>query len=194
MSGSEKIGKLDSLEKVTRIASSLSVILGVVVVVMGIFSAINEGNRAVRSMRLSSLPHIQGLIDADSEYRSTIADFLESYDSQRLMALLSNSKTGKLAYLSDELKQFREIGRHYDQMGALIKLEYIDFDLLYEVIPFPDDFWNRTSAFRDELRSNDWDEDGGLPDFWENFEHLYDLYEKARDADCKAREKLSVET
>ncbi len=183
MRGSEETGKLDVLERVTRIASSLSVILGVVVVVMGIFSAVHEGSRAVKSMRLSSLPHIQQLIQADTVFRPKIASFLKSHDNEQLMALLTMYETGSLAYHSDELIHFREIGRHYDLMGALVRLDYIDFDLLYAVIPFPDDFWAETRAFRDELRLRNWSADGGLPDFWENFEYLRGLYQQAREAE-----------
>jgi hypothetical protein len=185
---SEETGKLDTLEKVTRIASSLTVILGVVVVVMGIFSAVDEGSRAVKSMRLSSLPYIQELIRNDTAFRPKIAVFLESYDSEQLMVLLTQYETGSAAYYSGDLIHFREIGRHYDLMGALVKLDYIDFDLLYAVVPFPDDFWTETEAFREELRVRNWDTDGGLPDFWENFEFLGTLYDQAREADKKARE------
>ncbi len=186
--------KLDTLEKITRIASNLSVILGVIFVLVGIYNAINEGSRAVKSLKLSSLPHIDNLITRDTELRPRIKEFLDEYDSHKLMGLLSKYETGERVYLSDDLSDFREIGRHYDRVGALVKLDYIDFDLLFAVIPFPDDFWEETRVFRVEIRTRKWDEDGGLPDFWENFEYLGQLYEEAREAEDRKRKEKALLT
>lgn len=81
------------------------------------------------------------------------------------------------------------VGRHYEELGALVRLDYIRFDVVYEVVPFPDGFWAATKPIREEAQSN-WsiDENGkhtGLRDFWKNFEYLKQQYDRQRDLDRK---------
>lgn len=89
-----------------------------------------------------------------------------------------------LFYHSKEATPIVSVGRHYEQLGALVRLGYVDFDLVYEIIPFPDQFWEATAPVRAGARTN-WSGGKGLPDFWKNFEYLKTLYDKQRALDSK---------
>jgi hypothetical protein len=62
-----------------------------------------------------------------------------------------------------------------------VRLGYLDFDLIYEVVDFPDKFWDETDEFRKSARTVNWfDANKRLPDFWKNFEYLHDRYVERR--------------
>ncbi len=68
-------------------------------------------------------------------------------------------------------------------MGALVSLGYIDFDLLYAIIPFPDEFWVQSREWRAALRENWHGQGKALVDFWSNFKNLCDRYQRQRHLD-----------
>ena len=77
-------------------------------------------------------------------------------------------------YFDKKYKDLREAGYHYEFLGILIKYKMIPFKLVFDLITWPDDFWNESYYLRSIVRTH-W-----LPDFWENAEYLHDLYMDAR--------------
>jgi hypothetical protein len=54
---------------------------------------------------------------------------------------------------------------------------------LFEIIPFPDEFWNESREWRYQIRDN-WRGAGKpLNDFWANFKYLCDRYHAQRYLD-----------
>jgi hypothetical protein len=77
-------------------------------------------------------------------------------------------------YFNKKYKDLRKAGYHYEYLGILIKYKMIPFKLVFDLITWPDDFWNESYYLRSIVR------DHWLPDFWENAEYLHDLYMDAR--------------
>lgn len=77
-------------------------------------------------------------------------------------------------YFSHKYKDLRKTGYHYEYLGILIKYKMIPFNLVFDLITWPDDFWNESYYLRSVVR-NHW-----IPDFWVNAEYLHDLYMDAR--------------
>lgn len=166
------------MERFTRI---IQILTGISIIV-GIVAAITQVDLAVKGLKQSRLAQVNQLLDVDSDIRAKIPVFLNTYTAAKLDAVLKDHPTGELAYLSDELEGLRTIGRHYERMGALVKFDYIDFVLIFEVIPFPESFWEGTTSFRTKIRKSNWlGGEKGLEDFWANFEYLGCRYAEERE-------------
>jgi hypothetical protein len=187
MNGKEATTDTGLFGRIVGICSRLSIILGVLLGVTQLAKPLKEASSALQSAKLSSLKQVNEFVDADSVIRGKIKKFLEEWgqpNGPRVSdSLTAPGETGEHLYYSDPLSDMREVGRHYERMGTLVKLEYLDFDLIYEIIPFPDDFWAATAGFRDSVRLDHWSQGKGLPDFWKNFEDLRNRYEKKRAAE-----------
>jgi len=107
---------------------------------------------------------------------------LENFPSYLDKGLYPMTTRGKIVcgniftdiYFNKKYKDLREAGYHYEYLGILIKYKMIPFKLVFDLITWPDDFWNESYYLRSIVR------DHWLPDFWENAEYLHDLYMDAR--------------
>jgi hypothetical protein len=71
-------------------------------------------------------------------------------------------------------------------MGALVKLRYVDFPLIWEIVAFPDAYMAAVEPIRKEVAAN-WKGAGKeLPDLGANIEFLRRCYELSRSAPTKA--------
>ncbi len=143
-----------------------------------------------RNTRLQSLTPIRAFIDEDFKVQRTISEF--DYSQLGVLETQAAAEPARNVYFRDAML-IATIGEHYERVGAEIKLNYLDFDLVFEVVPFPDDFWDRTRKLRAILRAN-WNGKGGdpLPDLWSNFQYLCRIYRKKRDPDPKHPERTDV--
>lgn len=186
VSDSNNKKRLEVFTRITQIATGISVILGIILGLFGLYDTKQQAELSLKSLRLSSLEHINTVIENDNRAREKIGKFLALLNKERIppsSELLNKYGTGSAAYLSEELRAFREIGRHYERMGTIIRLGYLDFPFIYEVIPFPDEFWDSTEKLRQTIQSN-WSGRGkGLNDFWKNFSWLREEYKKKRLSD-----------
>lgn len=64
-------------------------------------------------------------------------------------SLLQLYGTGAGVYYSADLKRYAEVREFYEDLGILIRYDAIDFDLVYDVIIFPDDFVEKTGTLTD---------------------------------------------
>lgn len=164
------------ISKVVQTASSITIIIGVI---LGLVQ-LKEANR---THKLAAYPALKSIIEDDGIIKKKMEEGEADYNDDVLMPLLDpngGKLTGRQIYYK-KFPGFGEIGHHYESVGALLKLGYIDFEPLFQVVTFPDRFWCETEKFRTEVRNNNWNGPSkGLPDFWENFEYLKNRYEKER--------------
>jgi hypothetical protein len=78
------------------------------------------------------------------------------------------------------------IGQFYEHVGLLVRDEIIDFNVLFELLPFPFKFWEDTSEFREIMQ------DVTYVDFWLHFQYLRERYIKARRMREPPRRKIEV--
>jgi hypothetical protein len=191
LGGSVAPSKPSLLEKFARITQAVSGISLIVGVCLGLVQIYNiaasqkagaESQRvAAKSAKLAGLSTVNKIIEEDQAIQKITQDFIftQGYNNEKIMAVVQQYGTARAAYRSDELAEMSAIGHHYEQLGALVKLDYIDFPLVYEIVPFPEDFWDATEGFRNEARTH-WDQNRGLDDFWSNFGTLKRQYECMR--------------
>ncbi len=163
---------MDILLSIVSFLEKLTVIGGICA---GLFLIWNR-NKMTRisqdNLQLKNWEQLQKIIDRDTEIRNHIFSFLEKMDNNANLSIDNLKKkyaTGKLLYLSSELKEFSLIGRHYEQLGASLRLKYLPLELINEVIPFPDEFWDKTEKLREIISTNWFGDNKPLNSFWSNF-------------------------
>jgi hypothetical protein len=140
-----------------------------------------------RQVRFAGLEQAKALLSKEDEIKDNITSFLANY--RKLPSpdsLLEKHGTGSKIYYSDELKEFRKICNHYDTVGALMNGRYLDFDLYYQIVSFPDDFYVETRELREKIKNNWYSKDikdRVLKDFLSNLESLRKRYETQREKD-----------
>ncbi len=174
---------LDNLKTIAGIASNLAVIVGVVLSLLQLASFVDNSHRATQTAKLGALKEIKTFLEQDEEVRRKGQRFLKEQAAQvkeSLKARLAAAGSGEALYLSPEMKDFAAVHYHYEQMGALVKLGYIDFPLIFEIIAFPDANLEAVEPIRAELAAN-WKGPGkALPDLGSNIDFLKSCYLKSR--------------
>jgi hypothetical protein len=167
------------LDRSSQVCARISLIVGVAVGIWGLYDSLEKQQVAARAGKLQTLTYIQQFIKEDFAIQGKITGF----DFARLPVLETKAlnTSGHSLYFSTELGDLPEIGEHYERIGAEVKLGYLDFELIFEVVPFPDEFWTRTAPLKNNLRKN-WNGPTGRPlsDLWANFDELHDRYQVAR--------------
>ena len=187
-----KIDLTGSIAKAADSAKNIAIIVGIAVTMFGLYKGYQELVMSARTQKLSSFGTVKELIKASEDQRVNIREVLLKKDAFPELLKKYGSANGFLYESNEDVAvAIVSVGHHYEQLGALVRLGYIDFDLVYEVIPFPDRFWDATTSVREEARSN-WSNGKGLPDFWKNFEYLKMRYEDQRSLDGKATSPSGV--
>jgi hypothetical protein len=174
---------LDRWSRIAQIASAISVILGIVVALFSIYKTSAEIRESSQVTKLNGLPRVMELIEQDAEVRSLTS----SWNKEKIAQILARHPNVAEAYHSAEMEPVRKVGHHYEVLGAVVQTNYVDFNLFYRIVDFPDQFWEATEDLRTKAKRN-WD-GKPLPDFWENFEDLQKLYAQRREEDQKRRDK-----
>lgn len=87
---------------------------------------------------------------------------------------LAQTELNPLTFYYQHLNYVARVGQFYEMVGVLVRKRLVDFDLLFEVLPFPDKFWQDTREFREVMQQVTYS------DFWYNFEFLETVYQQAR--------------
>ncbi len=179
----ESTSKLIVFQKATAIASSLTIIIGVITALFQLTATLNQANETMSAIKLQALQQITGILDKNYETRLMQRRFLHGNLSilvDQAKKKVNDGASGEDIYLSDDLKEFREIASHYERIGTIIDLKYLNFDVLFDIIPFPDNFWNNTRELRFIIRDNWFGVGRPLGDFLGEFSKLCEGYKDAR--------------
>jgi hypothetical protein len=174
--------KLNKLSYISQIVATV----GVIPAVWGIFDSTEkarmEEEKTQALLRLTAFPALDGVIQRDRAEREHIETALA--ELKRITAaggIKSVYPTGKTAYYS--IPGLADSGRHYEYLGVMIRLGYVEFEPIFEVVSFPDELWTEmeASGLLSMIRKEAWSAPGQpLPDFWVNFEYLRTCYQAAR--------------
>lgn len=171
---SDKKRKIEIVKDVSVIITCLSLVAGMII---GVSNLVNSR----REIRFSGMQEAKEVIKDELVVKDSIASFMYEFSSLNIDSLKKTHKTGRSLYYSPYLSSFKSIAHHYEVVGALVKGHYIDFDLYYNVVSFPADFYNITKDLRAYLKEK-WDGEKPLPDFLINFEYLKERFDK-KDAE-----------
>ena len=145
---------LDNLKSVAGIASNIAVMVGVVLSVLQLTSFVDNSKRAAQSAKLGVLREVKTFLEHDEGVRRQGMTFLKRQlpgVQESIKAKVTAAGSGEAYYLSEEMTDFAAVHYHYEQMGALVKLGYIEFPLIFEIISFPDGYMAATEPIRKVL-------------------------------------------
>lgn len=175
---------LVSITEITALVTLISVIVGVAIGVQQFASAVSSAADTLNGLKLQALSEMRMIIDADVHIHQATATYLrekiDDWDTSYALEEVGSGRTGEEIYFSEQLADYREISNHYQVLGATVELGYLPFDLVFEVITFPDRFWERTEELRKAIGDN-WQEAGvPLSDFMRSMGSLSDRYQTLR--------------
>lgn len=175
--------RLNVWQQLVGVATGLSVIVGVLISVTQLVEWVGDSKRANISQRLNALQQVNKFLEADEVIRRRGRQFVKEKLPQilpRLDELIRAAGSGEDFYLSKDMEDFAAVHYHYEQMGALVKLEYVEFPLVFEIIAFPDDYMAAVKPLRDAVAAN-WKGMGkALPDLGSNVDFLRDCFQYSR--------------
>lgn len=165
------------------LASGLSVIVGVVISLSQLHELVDSSQRTDMTRRLAALGHVKQFLADDVEvnrrgrrFMREVLSELKPQIEQRILA----AGSGAAFYLSEEMVDYAAMQYHYEQLGALVKLGYIDFTLVYEVIAFPDEYMDAIAPVQRALATHWKGQHRALDDLGANIQFLRACYQKAR--------------
>jgi hypothetical protein len=177
-------GRLSLWQQLVSIATGLSVIVGVLISVQQLAGWVGDSKQANVAARLESLGQVKEFLAADEQVRRRGRAFVKDRLPQlmpRIEQLIREAGNGEDVYLSKDLEDFAAVHYHYEQLGALVKLGYIEFPLIFEIIAFPDDYMKQVQPLREALAAN-WKGMGKpLPDLGGNIDYLKSCYTLSRE-------------
>lgn len=173
------------LENFSHLAQVIACV-GVVPAIWGLFDsarqAQEEEQKTQALLRLTAFPALDGVIQRDRELRDKISEATAGLENlARTNQLRQTYPTGRAAYLG--IPGLADAGRHYEYLGVMIRLGYVEFRPIFEVVSFPDDLWSaaESSGLLQMIREENWGGPGQpMSDFWKNFEYLRTCYQVAR--------------
>jgi hypothetical protein len=174
--------KLAKMSYISQIVATI----GVIPAVWGIFDqtekARMEEQKTQALLRLTAFPALDGIIQHDRAERENVEKAISELKRIRANGGLKQAfPTGKTAYYA--IPGLANAGRHYEYLGVMVRLGYVEFEPIFEVISFPDELWEEmeASGLLPMIRTESWSAPGEpMPDFWVNFQHLRSCYEAAR--------------
>ena len=182
--------KLNNITKLTAILTCLSLIIGIFIGLIQIrdslskaYITLEKANQTLDVIKIEALGNVINILDTNYNIRIKQANFDKirfDEDLEKVNRLINAGKTGEQIYYSEEFKNFREIAAHYERLSVLISLNYIEFDVVFRVIAFPDNFWKDSKALREAISANWFSEGVFLDDFLSGFLYLCERYNKAR--------------
>ena len=190
--------RLDRITQFTTLATLISIILGIGISVNQIRLAVSSATSTLEAVKLQALSHISVFLDQNFEVRRTLVDYLDGQlprDIKVVGSEIERGRSGELLYYSDQLESYRHIMAHYERLGAILDLKYLEFDIVFEIVPFPDRFWEESRELRTLISENWHAPDQPLADLHSNFRKLCLRYQqeraarglsRAQPADCRS--------
>lgn len=175
---------LTRLTAISSIATRVAAIVGLIIALWQVYILVRSATSTLDALKLQAYDKVVGILKEDGDVLRKQSAYLSS---SKFMAqekafdkALQENGTGQQFYWSEEGQPFSEIAEHYERLGAVLKLRYLEFDVIFEIIPFPDRFWQATANLRQKLRKNWRGKDQELDDLLDNFRWLCRQYESER--------------
>lgn len=99
---------------------------------------------------------------------------------------MADSDFSPTLFYYNTLNHISRIGQFYEHVGLLVRDELIEFDVLFELLPFPYKFWEDTIEFRTLMQELTY------VDFWLHSQYLHQRYLEARSRREPPQRKAQV--
>jgi len=171
-----------NLAIVVAVITALSTIAGVA---WNVYEDARSTYEARKSQQLSQLTTYADFGEVVKRYReigSLAADYARTISGMEWNcdSLLAEYGNGNGIYYCRDFAEYREVREFYEDLGILVRYGAVDFDLVYDVVIFPDDFVDETRGLTECIRENWYGRGKGVPGFSSNFRELEKNYERKR--------------
>lgn len=167
---------MEKITQLTKIATLLSIIIGIYVTASSAVHTLN-------SSRISAVNEIKPLIKEDLSIRKQLVVYMENQmndDMSYVKASIAQGKSGELLFYSDHLNDYQKITSYYENLGSILNWENSEFNIVFDMLAFPDEFYLKTKEMR-KLISNNWHSKGvPLNDIFSDFDALCLHYQEKR--------------
>ena len=136
--------------------------------------------------KLSTANTLKAIMD---DYQKLIDDNVFNNYTQELAdwkSKLADTDFSPTLFYYNTFNHISRIGQFYEHVGLLIRDDIIDFDILFELLPFPFKFWKDTEEFRTLMQEMTY------IDFWLHFHYLRQRYVEARELRAPPKRKAEV--
>jgi len=167
----------------TQIIGMPAAIITFIIAIFSSWNTISSASKTFQLSRVSALSESRKLFGDYEGIARTALQFNADVNSGNLISaeqLLKKYGTGEQMYHSSELEDFKKVKDYFEQIGAFVQLGYLDFDLFFCVVAFPDSFWKISEPYRNTIAKNWSEEKGELKDFDSGMSNLYNLYKEKR--------------
>ncbi|MEM6910860.1 MAG: hypothetical protein AAF555_04685 [Verrucomicrobiota bacterium] len=125
--------------------------------------------------KLNALGLARGLAVEDQEMQVLVEGLSSAFQGKPdLRAGLAEAGSGEA--MAKALEGFLPVMEHYDQLGAMVRMDYLPFDLCFATIDFPEAFWKGSENFRRFVKEH-WRGEGQAElDLWREMEFLREAY------------------
>ncbi len=174
---------LNTATKVSAILTCLSLIIGVVIGLIQVTDTLKKANNMMDALKVEALGGVIDILDTHYEiliHQATFDPQKLSSQTNHITRLLAQNKTGEQIYYSDTLGGFHQIAAHYERIAVLINLQYLEFEVIFDIITFPDNFWKNSFALRQLIAKNWNGTNQPLDDFLSGFRSLCKKYQYER--------------
>jgi hypothetical protein len=187
------IGK--NIALLVGILTGLSTMAGVLWNLYEFAIATREKTKAAQVAQLTSYSTFGDLLTRSRRVAQQTEEFMQAYRKDRwddqailqafLDASLEEYRTGASLYYAPRLADFREIRAFYEELGALLRFNAVDFEVVFQLITFPNDFYETTKPLQDFIRAH-WfalrsdPAKHTLKDFGSNMRRLATNYDRRR--------------
>ena len=162
--------------------NTLSILVGIVIAVTQLAAIRENSDNALKSLRLQSLSYVDAFVDQYydvQQHRLAFNDIFTEEFQQEFMATVPEQRNGQNFYHGNDLEDYKAVVSYWERLAALIRTDYLDFEIIYESIPFPNAFWEDTTTMRLTLKENWYGEREPLNGFLKNMSWLHDRYQDA---------------
>lgn len=163
------------------IVNTVSLLLGITIGMSQLWELRKNSDETLDALKIQSIGHLDDYIGRYYETQNNRDAFLKC-DLKGIHSSIQDrfakGESAQTIYHSDELEDFRKVASSWERLGALIRLNYIDFEIIYETLPFPTVFWKETTPIRESLSNNWYGQGESLDDFLSNMDWLKDQYRR----------------
>jgi hypothetical protein len=180
---------------IVGILTGVSTMAGVVWNLYEFAIATREKTKAAQVAQLTTYSTFGAVLTRYRQVAQQTEVFMRAYRNNRwddpatlqtfLDASLQKYQTGAAMYYAPPFADFREIRTFYEELGALLRFNTVDFEVVFQLITFPTDFYETTKPLQSFIRAH-WFElrpDPAtriLKDFGSNMWQLATNYDKRR--------------
>lgn len=159
------------------------------------FHTLGEVSRTQQFQRLGDFRDVTAVFESRfGSAQAAALRFVKTLQSKELGQMIVDLENKNVdSYAVDllypprrELKDYCQAMDFFELLGLSVKHGYVEFDLIYDRVAFPDDFWQSTDRLRKALAGHWSREKASLADYGEGVEYLKMRYDQQRKLHASA--------